>query len=281
VGRGFLARMWLRRYLRARYHTKRDKFSGYYYFVDTQNPDLDTTWYKPRLAFPGDVLPLEEDDPLDYMKGEKYSRQDFKLGPLFKVSGLNRADKERSEITAFYVENPWKTQAIASYGKIDIENTPIGSVIAWMDGDFAGELRMTPFTLVRAVLANEGWTGVLRIMEEEADNFIVQLYGVHSFAKTDVPLDVSRLLDYSASRAMLHCSEIIKDEKKIYPTLLKIFALEALFNIMYERAGRLEFLDTSAVTEQGELRQAAVEKFMEDKFSVFMRSVHSNDNKRK
>eukprot|EP00601_Ochromonadales_sp_CCMP2298_P012767 CAMPEP_0173268220 /NCGR_PEP_ID=MMETSP1142-20121109/30201_1 /TAXON_ID=483371 /ORGANISM="non described non described, Strain CCMP2298" /LENGTH=559 /DNA_ID=CAMNT_0014204429 /DNA_START=186 /DNA_END=1862 /DNA_ORIENTATION=- len=271
VARGFLARMWMRRYYRARFHTKSDKFSGYYYFVDSLNPDLDTTWFKPRLAFPGDVLLLKEEDALDYMKGEKYSRQDFKLGPLFKVSGLNRADKVRSELTAFYVENPWKTQAIRSYEEIDLENTPIGAVVSWMDGEFAGELRMTPFTLVRTALANEGWAGVLRVMDEEADNFIVQLYGIHSFAKTDVPLDVSLLLDYSASGAMIHSFKIIKDEKRIYPVASEDICSGSTAQHIVPEGGRLEFIDTSGVPEQGELRQAAVEKFFEEKFSTFVR----------
>jgi len=35
-----------------------------------------------------------------------------------------------------------------------------------------------------------------------------------------------------------------------------------------------EYLSTDAVQEQGELRRAAVERFLEAKFSVLLKSVH-------
>ena len=84
VMRGYMARLSLRRYFRQRYHLQVCKFSGYCYFVDKYYPEMETSWYKPRLAFPGDILPaiVFEEDPEDYMKGEKYSRRNFTTGPV-------------------------------------------------------------------------------------------------------------------------------------------------------------------------------------------------------
>ena len=85
VLRGYIARQSLRRYFRDRYHTMVCKFSGYYYFVDTWYPERETSWYKPLLAFPGDIIPAAqaiEYDPDDYMAGEKYSRRNFTAGPV-------------------------------------------------------------------------------------------------------------------------------------------------------------------------------------------------------
>ena len=65
--------------------------------------------------------------------------------------------------------------------------------------------------------------------------------------------------------------EVVADEDRSRPPLLKVFALEALNTILSARAGRLEYLDASAVPEQGELRQAAVEKFYEARFIIFVR----------
>lgn len=143
VGRGYIARKALRRYYRARYHTKVDNFSGYFFFVDNLNPDQDTVWYKPRLAFPDDILPLVEDDPEDYMKGKKYSRQDFTRGPIYKVAGLNKANVARADLAAFYIENDWRKQAVGTFKDIDFEKATKGSVIAWMEGGKATKLRMT------------------------------------------------------------------------------------------------------------------------------------------
>lgn len=67
------------------------------------------------------------------------------------------------------------------------------------------------------------------------------------------------------------CVVVVKDEERSRPPLLKVFALEALFNILSVRPGRVEFLNTSQVPEQGELRNAAVEKFFEARFAIFIK----------
>ena len=67
------------------------------------------------------------------------------------------------------------------------------------------------------------------------------------------------------------CAEVIRDEKRLKPQLLKIFALEAMHNILSIRPGRAEYLNTSQVPEMGELRQAAVERFYESRFIIFIR----------
>jgi hypothetical protein len=67
------------------------------------------------------------------------------------------------------------------------------------------------------------------------------------------------------------CVEAIRDTDRTRPQLLKIFALEAMHNILAVRPGRAEYLNSQRVPEQGELRRAAVEKFYEDKFSIFLR----------
>lgn len=83
VMRGFMARLGLRRYFRARYQLQECKYSGYLYYVDKYQPQEDTNWFKPRLAFPGDIqlsTALVAIDPDDPMQGKKYSRLNFTLG---------------------------------------------------------------------------------------------------------------------------------------------------------------------------------------------------------
>lgn len=64
--------------------------------------------------------------------------------------------------------------------------------------------------------------------------------------------------------------EVIKDDSRSHSPLLKLFALEAMFNILSVRPGRAEYLNASLVPEQGELRHAALEIFYEKKFSIFL-----------
>lgn len=196
VARGYLARKALRRYYRARYYTKVDPFSGYYFFVDNMNPDLDTVWYKPRLAFPDDILPYEEDDPQDYMKGKKYSRQDFTLGPIYIVAGLNKKSMARAELAAFYADNPWRNIAVKSYKDIDLEVATMGSIVAWFDSEKAIKLKMSPFNVVRVALTNFAWPGVLKYMKENPDDMVLQMYDFHAFSKTEVPIDESGILAF-------------------------------------------------------------------------------------
>ena len=59
VIRGFLVRQNLRHYFRQRFTKKRCGESGYYYFVDNFNPEAESTWYKPLLAFPDDIQPYK------------------------------------------------------------------------------------------------------------------------------------------------------------------------------------------------------------------------------
>ena len=196
VGRGFLARKALRRYYRARYYTKVDNFSGYFYFVDNMNPDLDTVWFKPRLAFPDDILPYEEEDPDDYLKGKKYSRQDFTKGPIYKVSGLNQKDLTRADLAAFYADNPWRNSAVDKYTEIDLDNIAKDTIIAWFDGTKPSKLPITSFNLIRIALSKYQWKGVLQYMREHTEDMVLQMYGFHSFSKTEVPLDESGILAF-------------------------------------------------------------------------------------
>lgn len=196
VARGYIARKALRKYYKARYHTQIDQFSGYYFFVDHLNPDDDTKWYKPLLAFPDDIKPLEEEDPQDYMKGKKYSRQDFTLGPMYKVSGLNKGDLARADLAAFYVENPWREKAVGQYTEIDLSKTSMGSVVAWFEGRNASKLTISRFNYVRIALSRDGWSGVLTAMNEHAEDTVLQMYGFHSFSKTTVPIDEQGILSF-------------------------------------------------------------------------------------
>lgn len=182
------------------------QFSGYLYFVDKLNPEAETSWYKPRLAFPDDILPHVPEDPEDYLRGSRYSQGDITKGPFLRVAGLSKCDKERTRQAAFLVCNPWRTQAVDRYEDIDLDAAPLGSVIAWMDGSKASSLKVSEFHLMRVAIADGDWARVLRYMNELPENRVVQMYGFHCFGKSEVPLDVSGVLSYVSQPAIHHCT---------------------------------------------------------------------------
>jgi hypothetical protein len=262
------------------------QFSGYLYYVDKLHPDAETSWYKPRLAFPNDILPFVEEDPEDYMRGSKYSHMDITKGPFMRVAGLSKYDKQRTHQAAFLISNPWRDQAVSSYLDVDLETAPLDSVIAWMEGDKTSSLKISEFHLMRAAICEGDWARVLFHMRDIPQNLVLQIYGFHCLAKSDVPLDVSGVLDYvrlclrnvcafdrcllqTANEAMEMCMALVRDKDGTCDPLLKIFATSALYNILSIRPGRLEFLNTNLVSEQGELRTAAVEAFLADRLTIF------------
>ena len=98
VIRGGMVRRSLRWYYRQRYAKQVCKFSGYYFFVDEERPDDETSWYKPLLAFPGDIILAKDkvSDPDDHMKGMKFSKMNFEKGPFHRVAGLSKNAKART-----------------------------------------------------------------------------------------------------------------------------------------------------------------------------------------
>lgn len=153
------------------------------------------------LPLAGDILKLDTtttvDDPDDYMKGKKYSKGDFTKGPIITIKGLNKADKSRTtNLEAFYAHNEWRSKAIRKYNEIDLDNIEMGTVIAWFDNYKATELELSSFNIVRASFEISGWDGVLRSMRAHPENLTIQIYGFYTFAKSDVPLDHSGVLDF-------------------------------------------------------------------------------------
>jgi hypothetical protein len=69
------------------------------------------------------------------------------------------------------------------------------------------------------------------------------------------------------------CLALVRDVDGTCDPLLKVFATSAFYNILSIRPGRLEFLNTNLVHEQGELRTAAVEAFLADRLAVFNRYI--------
>lgn len=92
--------------------------------------------------------------------------------------------------------SPWRDQAISSYEEIDFENATIGTIIAWMDGSKASQMYIDEYHLMRAAICHNNWTRVVTCMREHADNNMIQLYGLHSFSKTEVPRDPSGVLSF-------------------------------------------------------------------------------------
>lgn len=194
VARGFIARKTLSRYFENRYFTSKDDNTGYLFFTDTHFPDKETSWYKPLLAMPWDIKFQIVPDPEDYVPdNNKYSDRGFTLGPFLKKTGLGKGQKGRADVTAFQILNPWRDQAISKLEQIDLDKTPISSLIAWMEGSDAISVCMDEYLTIRTAAVNGDWRVVLQQMEKYPNNGYVQMFGLRAFAKTAVPMTADYL----------------------------------------------------------------------------------------
>jgi hypothetical protein len=189
VARGFLARQRLRLLFRSRFYTSIDKFSGYYYFVDSKYPEVEPTWYKPRLAFPDDIKPFVGFDPDDYMNGDKFSNHDHTRGPFLKVAGLSKINKIKPKHNVFFIENKIRENALKKYEDIDIDNISFNSVLPWMDSLKVVDLKINEYHIMRTAICDNNWNRVLIYMKKYSDNIYIQIFGFNCFAKSEIPLD--------------------------------------------------------------------------------------------
>jgi hypothetical protein len=270
VARGFLARLQMKQYFRDRYSKILDSHSGYYYFVDRLNPDGETSWYKPRLAFPEDIQIPEIPDPDDYLQGYRFSKSNYEVGPLIKVSGLNKYDTGRSELTAFLIPNPLRDIAFHVYENVNLNEINMNDVMAWMDDIKVSSVRFNEFHFMRTAICHNDWKRTLAYMKEYPNNNLIQLFGFYGLSKTFVPMNRD-LIDFESCEAMELCVKLVKDEERKYDTKLKIYAMKALHNIFAVRVARVEYLNIEKVHVRGPARDAAIEEFLTNRLNIFNR----------
>lgn len=264
--RGYVDRQHLREYFRARYFTEKCKFSHYLYFVDRWTMDdhgYDTVWTKPMLARPGDIVANATIDPDDHMSdGDKYTYRGFVKGPYLKQESLGKGNCTRAVQTAFTVENKWRSQAVSKYEDIDLDKSKLGDVIAWFDDLKVVPLPISNYVQVRAAICGNNWDKVLEVLDRYPDKVLTRMYCYHSFSKTDVPMEGNKL-SFASAEVLKRLITTFSDKHNKTNPLEKTFMLNALHNLLFTRAGRAEFLDTSHINSgNSDERQREIERFM-------------------
>lgn len=270
--RGHLARQALRQYYRDRYFKETCKFSHYDYFVDRwtmEDHGYDTVWTKPMLARPGDIIANITVDPDDHMAdGDKYTYRGFIKGPYLKQESLGKGNCTRAVQTAFTIENEFRPQAVSKYEDIDLDKSRLGDVIAWFDGLKVVPLPISNYVQVRAAICGNNWDKVLEVLDRYPDQVLTRMYCYHSFSKTQVPMEGSKLSFASAEVLKRLIATFSNKHNKTNP-LEKTFMLNALHNLLVLRAGRAEFLSTSHINSgNSDERQREIERFFKSRVTM-------------
>ena len=333
--RGFLSRRTLRCWYRYYYRRCMDFSTGFYYFrvfddtyctssavsvagsreggevVDAGNDDgVEWSWYKPRLAriediFVKDLTPYPDASSWALIAakehhpdhGQKITNKGFVNGPFFRVAGRGKAEKCRSEeaMAVFLKGNSRRTDAVTRHDMVDLDASPLGSLIVWMDGMIDVDYYIADYAYMRATVAgnalkegdllhvpNRRWGRILKSMKAHPDRVLTQMYGLFSLSKTEVPVASDGILDYAAADALEHCIEVASYHNADTGYSVKTFAMHALAHILDTAGGRTEFLGVAkVVARDGEDRGSAVRKHLVkrfDMFCVFLRNIQLENN---
>jgi len=279
VYRGFLARKFLQHYYRNRYTKFFDKYSGYYYFQDNYDiySEKETSWLKPRLAFATDILPYEgTEDPEDFMKGKKLSYQSFTHGPLFRLQSVGKKNLMKAKIYNFISDNEWRDSSVRAPDEIDLEASPLGSIIAWLDGLKAIEYYMSDYAVMRTVACHQRWEMVLEYLDKHSDRTDFLIYGLYTFTKIPVPEDHNKRLTPAGVEAFKRCMNILNSRATLS---VKIFALRLLYHLFCTRPGQAEFLNTdpppagSIESQSAAFAEAYTQRIIATNFRLLTRCV--------
>ena len=178
-----------------------------------------TSWYKPRLARIEDILVKDLSPVLDNTTTTagvswalatttssqgpddgKLTTKGFKNGPFFRVAGRGKSEKCRSEeaMAVFLDANERRLDAVSRHESIDLETTPLGSLIVWMDGLIDVDYLIDDYAYMRATVSgntkkeagrdsdNRRWGRILRSTKAHPDRILTQMYGLFALAKTQV-----------------------------------------------------------------------------------------------
>jgi len=273
VARGMLARLKYAAIMTKRYIIKFDYDSHYYYYCDLWNEHAEPSWHKPRLALPGVIEEFHEYDSEVYLHVHKFSYNDYAVGPYVMIDGIGKNNRVRAEgcPDAFIKHNPLREIALSHPKHIDLDRYPLGTIMAWFDGQKVIPHPLDDYTVMRAAIIDNDWERTLKWMKEYSQYPLVQAYGWYNFSKTEVPKSSDGLLDFAAATALVESVDLLVNLEKYadVPQLTKIFAFYALINILSIRAGRAEYLSTESVTEVGDARAAALDAFIEKKLTQF------------
>lgn len=284
--RGHFARQAHRAYLKTRYYTILCQFTHYYYFFDTHNPKRDTKWYKPFLATPALIEPFKAFDPTDNMPnpGDKYCFRGYYKGPFLRQSTLGKGQgtTERAPQDAFFIVDERRPSALRTNEEINLELYPIGTVVYWMEDLNLQTLHIDDYTAARASCVGNDWPRLYAFLKDNWSRPLARIYSWHSFAKMFVPLE-NKLLSAEARDMLNLLQECVEDAERKFSLTEKVFIANALFNMLSYLPCRREYFDASAyVFEQGEERQAAVDKWVMSRctrFNRYMRFIPTEEVK--
>lgn len=272
VARGFIARIRLRHYFKTVWQKvinddNKSSYFGFYYFYNTITGE--TTWLKPRLAFPDDIeFPVNSSEIVNGLvetKGKAYNntydkdnnedkggdqQNRYSKGPFIVRGRLGKNSTSRFQKPL--VSLPVKTEEPAD---IDFESASYREVSSWLDNNIG---KLPNFADLKILSAESNWKLMVERMKDKSspnnnnnnNNLIVQMYGFHSMSRMEISVEEGTgLVSEHVVSALNYCLETLQSvgHGLKFGCNLLMFTLYALLEMLSNHSVRAEFFDTNSI----------------------------------
>lgn len=274
VAVGWLARQNFRRIINQRFYKFFDIGSKYFYFVD--NKTKTTSWYKPRLSFPTDILTKADlrdagDNFRNYSQGPVIARTGLgkkKLKPYRRPNSLHDDDE---------IPPPPEPEMI------DFDVPDHRLVSTWFDSNLP---KFADYQLLYATMLKNNWDVIVDQYKKACaiNHKLIKIFCLYAFQR--MALEIENELGFM-SNICVEVMDLMMQKLEIEGHTLKYgcnemqFAVLTLQSILSEHAGRREFLSTSSVDDddddlmekgvEGPVRSAKSEEYLQKKFDVLVK----------
>ena len=270
---GWLTRQNIRRIINQRYYKFIDISSKYFYFVD--NKTKSTSWYKPRLAFPTDILKKEDmrdagDNFRNYSKGPVIARVGLgktKLSPYRKPITLRDDDD---------VPPPPEPELI------DLEVPDHRLVSTWFDSSIP---KLGDYYLLYELMLQNNWDTILDQYKKACaiNHKLIKMFCLYAFQRMALEIENEKGF---MSNTCVEVMDLMLQKFENEGHTLKYgcnemqFAVLTLQHMLSQHAGRREFYSTTSVEDdedimesgvEGPVRSAKMEEYLQNKMDILVK----------
>jgi len=266
---GWLVRQNLRRIINTRFYKFLDINSKYFYFVD--NNTKATSWYKPRLAYPTDVLKKED------MRDAGDNFRNYSKGPLIARVGLGKTKlspyRRPLRVGDDDVPPPPEPEMI------DVDVPEFRLVSCWFDSNLP---KFGDYYMLYELMLKNDWDTILDQYRKacEINHKLVKMFCLYAFQRMALEIDNEKgFMSETCTEIMDLMLQKFENEGHTlkYGCNEMQFAALTLQSMLSQHAGRREFYNTISVEDyqdndqQGKIRSAKMEEYLQKKMDMLIK----------
>jgi len=273
VAVGWITRQNLRRIINQRFYKFFDISSKYFYFVD--NKTKSTSWYKPRLAYPTDILKKED------MRDAGDNFRNYSKGPVIARVGLGKM-----KLKPYRKPNSGHDDDVPPPPEpemIDLDVPEHRLVSTWFDSNLP---KFIDYRLLYQLMLKNDWDTILDQYKKACaiNHKLIKMFCLYSFQRMALEIENEKGF---MSNTCVEVMELMIQKFEQEGHSLKYgcnemqFAALTLQAMLSQHAGRREFYSTASIDDddddlmekgiEGRVRSAKMEEYLQKKMDVIIK----------